>query len=149
MYFQLEKFSNFFDEALPLFKDHHKEVGDYLPNLDFDPDVKSYIKLDDAGLIRCFTIRESSKDSVIGYCILHIFNHLHFCNSKQALQDAIYIAKDHRGLGKEFIDWIDDELKSEGIDAVYHNVSINHDYSKTLCSLGYKKVETTYLRSLN
>jgi len=147
MIFQLEKFSNFFDEALPLFKNHHKEVGDYFPDIYFNPDVESYIKLDEADKLRVYTVRKS--DKLIGYAIHHIFNHLHFSNSKQAVQDAIFIAKEHRGFGKEFINWIDEQLKSEGVDAVYHYVSVNHDYSNTLCSLGYKKVESTYLRRLH
>ena len=150
MYFQLESFSNILDEALPLFKDHHKEIVNYIPNVEFDPDVESYIKLDDADLLKVFTIRESSEGPLIGYCIHHVHNHLHFRNSKQAVQDSIFIAKDHRskGIGKSFIEWIDEQLKSEGVDAVLHYVSVRCDYSSALEKNGYKKIESTYLRSL-
>ena len=147
MQFQKEKFAHFFDEALPLFKDHHAEVGNYFDgDIQFEPDVESYIKLDDCDALRCFTIREDSK--LIGYCIHHVHTHLHFCNSKQSVQDAIFITKEHRGVGRSFIDWVDVQLKTEGVDAVYHYVSVNHNYNKTLLSLGYKKIESTYLRRL-
>lgn len=149
MHFQLEKFSNIFDEALSLFKDHHLEVGNYFEDIDFNPDVETYIHLDEAGKLRVFTVRESSDGPLIGYCIHHVFKHLHFRESKQSVQDALYIVKQHRGKGREFISWVDDQLKSEGVDAVYHYVSINHDYSKALIGLGYRKVETTYLRRLH
>ena len=149
MHFQLEKFSNIFDEALPLFKDHHDEVGRYFDDIEFNPDVESYIKLDEVGTLRVFTIRESSEKPLIGYCIHHVHNHLHFCNSKQAIQDAIFIAPDYRGIGKEFINWVDEQLKSEGVDAVYHYVSKYHDYAKTLLKLNYEYIESTYLRRLH
>lgn len=149
MHFQLEKFSNIFDEALPLFKDHHSEVGCYFDDIEFNPDVENYVKLDDTGYLRTFTIRESSESKLIGYCIHHVFNHLHFCKSKQAVQDAIFIVRAHRGVGHKFIEWVDEQLKSEGVDAVYHYVSVNHDYSKALLDLGYFKIESTYLRRLH
>ena len=148
MYFQRESFSDMFDEALPLFFDHFKEVGNYSPEFIFDPDVQCYVRLDEAGRLRVFTIRESSKGSLVGYCIHHVFNHLHFRKSLQAVQDSIYIAKEHRGVGHKFIEWIDEQLKSDGVNAVYHYVSINHDYSKALERLNYSKIESTYLRSL-
>lgn len=149
MHFQLEKFSSMFSEALPLFKNHHLEVGDYLKDIEFDPDVETYVHLDEQGNLRVFTIRESSDGPLIGYCIHHVLNHLHFRKSKQSVQDALFIVKKHRGIGKEFIAWVDDQLKSEGVDAVYQYVSVNCEYSPILRDLGYQKIESTYLRRLH
>jgi GNAT superfamily N-acetyltransferase len=144
--FQRELFSNILDEALPLFKDHCQEVVDYLPDIDFDPDVESYILLDDSGHLRVFTIRQDNDGKLIGYCIHHVFKHLHHCKSLVAVQDSIFIHKDHRGIGRAFISWVDDQLKSEGVLAVYHYVSNNCDYSKALIEMDYVKIESTYLR---
>ena len=148
MVFQREKFSHFCDEALTLFEDHHKEVGDIFPgDVEFDPNIEAFLKLDDHDLLRVYTVREDGV--LLGYCIHHVSNHLHFRNSLQSIQDAIYIAKNHRGIGKKFISWIDDQLKSEGVEAVYHSVSLNYDYSKALVGLGYEKIESTYFRRLH
>jgi hypothetical protein len=79
MQFQREKFITFFDEALPLFRAHFNEVQDYFEGKkDLDPDVETYLKLDEAGYLRVYTARESGL--LIGYCIHQIFNHLHFCD---------------------------------------------------------------------
>lgn len=148
MIFQQERFSRFCQEALPLFVDHHKEVNDIFDEgIEFDPNVEAFIKLDDNGALRVFTVRDGSE--LIGYCIHHVYKHLHFRNSLQSIQDAIYIAKKHRGIGKQFISWVDDQLKSEGVDAVYHSVSLRCDYSKALVELGYEKFETNYVRRLH
>lgn len=148
MQFQQEPFIHFFDEALPLYKDHFHEVGDYFDGeLELEPDVENYIKLDDAGALRCYTIR--SEEKLIGYCIHHIFKHLHFCSSLQSLQDAIFIVKEHRGIGEKFINWVDEQLLQDGIEYVYHYVSRNLDYSPVLKRLGYHKIESTYLRRLD
>lgn len=150
MDFQQERFSKFFDEAIDLFRSHHEEVGDYFSNDDdilFDPNVEAFIKLDQSGMLRVYTIRDDGE--LIGYCIHHVYKHLHYRNSLQSVQDALFIAKKHRGIGREFISWVDDQLKSEGIDAVYQYVSVNHDYSRTLIGLGYRKIEETFLRRLH
>ena len=130
-----------------MFENHFQEAGNFVGDIDFDPDVESFIKLDDANFLRVFTVREGS--TLVGYCIHHVYKHLHHRNSLQAIQDAIYIAEEHRGIGKGFIEWVDNELKSEGVDAVYHYVTLKHDYSKTLISLGYEKFESTYIRRLH
>lgn len=147
MIYQRESFSTIFDEALPLFVSHFEEVGKYSPEFEFNPDVESYCLLEEAGRLFVYTVRSMDK-TLVGYCIHHVFNHLHFCNSLQAVQDSIFIAKQHRGIGRSFIEWVDTDLKVNGVKAVYHYVSVNHDYSSALRDLGYHKIESTYLRSL-
>lgn len=150
MHFQRELFSQVFDEALPLFKEHYLEVGSYFDDIDFDLDIESYIKLDEAGVLRLYTAR-SVEGFLIGYCIHHVSNHLHFCKSLQAIQDSIFILPQYRGrgLGSSFINWIDDELKGEGVEAVYHFVNRKCEYSKSLKALGYHYLESVYLKRLH
>lgn len=147
MQFQREKFSDFLDEALPLFMEHYHEAGNFQKDLKFDLDIETFLKLDDNDRLRVYTARA---DGILaGYCIHHVYNHLHFRNSLHAIQDAIYLIKEQRGNGKRFIDWIDGQLKSEGVDAVYHYVTLKHDYSRTLISLGYERADSTYIRRLH
>jgi hypothetical protein len=147
MRFQREEFSKFVEDAVPLFKEHHAEVGDYFPDdIPLDVNVEAFLSLDEKGMLRVFTVRDEGE--LVGYCVHHVSYHLHYKNSLQAAQDAIYISPSHRHWGKRFIDWVDDKLRLEGVDAVYHYVSVNKDYSYTLKKLNYKKIESTYLRRL-
>lgn len=142
--FQKENASQVFDEAMPLLRAHYNEVA-HFPDLEFDPDKDHYIALDNAGLTRFFTAR-NSEGALIGYANFIVKFHAHHKSSKQAFQDVIYIKPEERGFGAEFISWCDDQLQLEGCAIVYHFVKKDFNWGSALERIGYKCVELLYAR---
>jgi len=145
--FKRERFVDVIDEAIPLLEDHFLEIekqSDFMLNIDKD----AYAALDDADVIRLFTVRDV-EGKLAGYALFFVHNSLHYKNYKHALQDVLYVKPEYRGFGYMFIDRCDRELKSEGVQMVMHAVSTKCDFSKTLTRLGYELQDTLYARRLD
>jgi GNAT superfamily N-acetyltransferase len=144
--FAQEPFSEAVTEAIPLFYDHWREI-DANQDIPLAPDFVQYANLDTAGLLRSFTVRDAS-NQLVGYANFFVQFGLHNRDSLRAFQDLIYIRPEHRGNGHRFIAWIDEQLKAEGVQVVYHLVSAAVDFGPTLTRLGYEFHETVYSRRL-
>lgn len=133
-------------EALPLMKAHWDEIEDQ--SIKFDPDFETYKKLDEMQALRVFTARSESNE-LLGYCVYFVQMNPLSKSLLQANQNALFIKKGSRGFGKKFIEWCDDLLKKEGINQVFHHVSVLHDYSAILRRLGYKMTYSIYSRRIS
>lgn len=145
MNYQREKLSDIYDDLAPLFTLHYEEVK-HFDDIPLAPDKEGYLKIENTGALRVYTIRDEGE--LIGYNILFIREHLHYCESIQALNDVIFIREDKRGQGRAFIDWCDKELKKEGVDAVYQTVKATHNWGAMLEKQGYKLIDLTYGKRL-
>lgn len=135
-------------EGVFLLDEHYAEIAHY-KDIALDPDVEKYVRLDEMGILRVFTIRVIGSQDLIGYCVFSISTSLHYRRTLVAAQDVLFITKEHRGLGREFISWCDTELKKSGVIAVYHNVKAAHDWSHVLTDMGYALVDKVYSKRLN
>lgn len=141
--FQRERIVDFWDEAYPLALKNVEETGALGP-IEFNPDKERYEKLEEAGLLFCFTARLSGK--LIGYAFFYIHQHSMY-NGSWALQDVLYFAKEHRGFASaKFLLWQEQELKSLGADYSLRQVNRAADYSRTLERMGYENLETTFIK---
>lgn len=146
MKFQQEKIADIYLEALPLLEEHWHEIAHY-QDIVLDPDWKSYFSLEEAGAIKCYTVRD--KDHLIGYACYFVRTNMHYRNSLQAVQDVLFIKKEKRGQGREFIAWCDEQLKSEGIEVVYQHVKAAHNWGAMLEKMDYELVDLIYAKRLN
>lgn len=136
-----------FDEAMPLLKLHYIEVAHY-QDIELDPDIDQYERMENAGAIRCFVARDEL-GLMVGYAVFFIRHNIHYRKSLQAVQDIIFIDPKKRGFGTEFIQWCDEQLKIEGIQAVYQHVKIQHDFGPLLKRLGYEPIDVIWGRRLD
>ena len=143
--FNKESFKDTFEEAMPLIKRHYDEIA-HFKDIPLDPDVELYQQLEDTGLTRVFTVRKSN--ALIGYSLFFVRPNPHYRSSIQAVQDVIFIDKQHRGIGRKFIAWCDDQLKSEGAQVVYHHVKNNHNFGPMLERDGYELIDFVYGKRL-
>lgn len=144
--YQLEKLEDIYDEILPILKEHYLEIAHY-KDIKFEPNISEYYRLEDIGIIKIYTVREESE--LIGYAVFIIKSHLHYKSSLTAGQDILYIKKEKRGFGRDFINWCDGELKKLGVQVVYQHVKANHDFGSMLETLDYKLVDKLYGRRLD
>lgn len=133
------------DEIKPLITRHWQEIAHY-KDIKLDPDWEHYRSLDDRGFLAVFTARQDSV--LVGYAIFFVRSNPHYKQSLQAHQDIIFIDQEKRGFGKDFITWCDNQLKSDGVQVVYHHVKKSHDFSPLLRRIGYNLVDLIYSRRL-
>lgn len=144
--YQSERLQDIWDEIFPILKDHYKEIAHY-QDIKLEPNVREYFILEDLRIIKVFTAREENE--LIGYNIFFIRHNMHYKSSLQALNDVIYIKKDKRGFGKEFIKWCDEELKKLGVQVVFHHIKNEHNWGKVLEKMDYKLIDLIYGKRLD
>lgn len=138
---------HFFAEAKGLFEQHHAEVSSD-KDLILNPDVEIYLRLAEIGLIKLFTVREASS-RLVGYAAFFIKKNPHHSDHVIANQDLIYISKESRGYGSQFIKFCDEQLKEYGVTSVIHFVKVDHDWSPILKRIGYQHIEHAYQKRLD
>lgn len=140
-----ETIRNLAHEHEPLYLKHIDEVGFFKDN---PPDMMwtNYFNLEDMGMLRTFSVRDAGS-KLIGYAIYFTHQSLHHSALKISSCDMIYIAPEYRGgTGEEFIAWIDESLRTEGVNAVIHHVKICCDFGSMLKRLKYEHAENVYIR---
>ena len=109
-------------------------------------DLIQLCRLQDAGMLRIYSMRKSSE--LVGYCMFIVYNHVHHSHLKVANQDVIFIKKGHRGHASKFVQYCDGELKKIGVEVVLQHSPAINEWNAVLERIGYSKLETTYQRRL-
>ncbi len=143
-------------EAMPLLVAHWAEVA-HFKDIPLEPDLAMYRAADLNGAVRVFTVRRTEfvadnvlRDVLVGYALFTVRPNPHYASSVQAFQDVLYIDPTARGgTGYRFIKWCDEQLRAEGIAAVYQHVKAAHDFGKILERQGYELVDYIYAKRLD
>lgn len=141
--------AEFLEEMRPLLERHYHEIAHY-QDIKLEPNFAKYIDMDRAGNLRVFTARDEER-KLIGYGVFFVTHNMHYQGSLQASQDIIFIEKSTRGrgMGRDFINWCDFQLRNEGVQVVYHHVKQKHNFGPMLETLGYQLVDLIYGRRLD
>lgn len=142
-----EKFSDWFMEAQPLFAAHYREsVRDPMA---LAPDFGVAIKLELAGVVRAFTVRDEG--ALVGYAIFLVTPHLHHKRDVVALCDVIYVKPSHRAprVALRLLRTAEAQLTEEGVSRMQMREPA-HDRSigRLAESVGYELSERVYEKSL-
>lgn len=140
----VEAFDSFIDEALPLIEKNHIESGVY--DLKFSPDLRRYAGLDNQGDAMVITLRKDMK--LVGYSIYFLDEEIYQQGVFSATQSTLYIDPPHRQVAVTFIKKCDDLLKGLGVNSIWRQASVKKDIGVLYRRLGYKEVETSYLKEL-
>lgn len=142
MHFATAEFTlGLMDELAPLIHLHHAEISPW-NDIPLDVDWLRYEMSYRAGVMRFFTARAAdARGPLVGYASFFVDRHPHAQASRQAVSDVLYLHPKYRGMGGKLIDFCDAELKSEGIQIVYHHVPASHDFSPILARKGYVPVD--------
>ncbi len=167
------------DEAMPLLQAHWKEVAAF-QDIPLNPDRALYAASEEAGILRVFTARDIDLDKVtrrfvpafdqeiaalapnleirdviygyplVGYALYFVRPAPHYQSSVQAVQDVLYLARDHRGrTAYKFVAWCDEQLSIEGVQVTYHHVKASKDFGPMLEHQGYELVDRIYAKRLD
>lgn len=146
--FSQEQFrADLWREATPLLIAHWREIA-HFQDIQLDPDLTLYHAAQEAGMVRCYTARDAGV--LVGYAIFFVRTNPHYRRSLQATQDVLFLDPSRRGLtGARFIQWCDEQLQAEGVQAVYHHVKAEHNFGSMLERMGYELVDLIYARRLD
>ena len=145
-------------EFLALLVAHKREVG-HFQDIELAPNWDAYFQSDDVGGLRVYTVRgecvdpdyQCSLKHLMGYCIFFTHQDMHSRESFQAVQDSLFLAKEHRGArhGYNLIKWCDEQLRADGVQVVYHSTPAADSFGSMLRRLGYEPVEHVWARRLD
>jgi len=148
--YQRESVTALWAELAPILAMHWAEIG-HNPDIPLDPDNALYDRMEAAGTLRLFTVRDEDW-RLIGYACYFVTTSMHHRGSLQALQDGMFILPPNRrsGVGVGLVQHADAVLRAEGVQLVYLHTPIGADHiGRMLKGIGYREVETHYFRRLD
>lgn len=148
MDFSRERVRDVLPELAELTAKHYLEIALY-QDIPLDPDFERYYQVEDMGHLALFVARDEGK--IVGYSVFYLDQSIQYRSSYQANQDLLYLDPSYRGkgLGRDFLKWIDEQLEALGVQVVFHHTKIAHDFSPLLEDLGYQHVDKVYARRLD
>lgn len=148
---QRERFADWIGEAMPLIERHWHEVAHY-KDIPLNVNRDGYIAAENADLVRLYTMRHAATRLLLGYALFLVSLNLHYCTSRQAKQDVLFIAPEHRGgfLGSRLVRFADDAMRAEGVQVSYQHVKLEHPaLGSILQRIGYEPIEVIWGRRLD
>lgn len=131
--------------TLPLLKTVLALIRDHFSyNRKLDPNLDQYIKAEENGALRLFTVRQG--DVLIGAAIFSVGPHPHFQSETVALQDLIYIQPDSPFHGMALIRFCHQELSKEKYDSIVFQTTNDPDISALFVREGFKAVGAVYTK---
>lgn len=138
-----ERIDDVFVQMQPLLSAHFEEVKDQF-DVPMKIDLDQYRRIEHLGMLKIFTAR--CLGELVGYNVFITGNHPHCAEMKVANLNLLYIKKSHRGFGKEFVAWCDEELFRGGIDVIIQAHKPEISFIDALKDLGYVSKEVNLIR---
>lgn len=131
-------------EGSSILNDNYEELTINKQVVKLNPDWYKYQKLEQAGNLKVFTVRDS--DVLIGYCIFFIDTHIHYKDLLVATNDVLYLTKAYRKgtTGIKLIKYADSTLRNIGVNKITWHIKDSLDFSPILIRIGYKKEDSLF-----
>jgi GNAT superfamily N-acetyltransferase len=139
----------FFMDENSIIDCHWDEVANYKNAIELDPDIEKYVALENAGVLKNVCVYD--EDRLIGYSVLFIQPHLHYCKDLFAYVDVIYLHPDYRGstLGVKLVKKTEQLARECGASVVtFHTKPLHPAIDKVLVKFGYGHIENIFGKCL-
>lgn len=119
-----ESFIKIYDELLPLFLEHWRELGPYKDRMPLSPNVPVYEFLESVDQLVTLTARKNGK--LVGYLIAKTGPGLHYSGTNQAITDIPYVHPSirGRGIGFRLFEAAEAEFKRRGVGPWFASLKI-------------------------
>ena len=146
--YQIENFKECLEELEPLFKECFNEIEYDNKLVSFNPDYKTYIKVEEIGLLSLITVRDNS--ILVGYFIAIITPMLHSKHLTSAHNDTLYIKPSHRKgtIGYRLLKFVEKHLIDRGVNIFTISMKVEHPFDRLCERLGMIQIERNYLKYL-
>lgn len=143
--FAVEKFTEFYGEALPLLHEHYAEISTHKDHdVPLQPMVDVYRSREADGSLLVVVGREEGR--IVAYMLCFIAPGLHYRSCLTCTPDIFYVdAKKRNGMtGMRMFRFVEKELTRRGVKRWAVGSKVQHDASALFRFLGFEPVETTY-----
>ena len=148
MKYARETFAAIRDEVMPLLRAHWGEVAHY-QDIPLDVDFEAYDRVEAAGQFHVFTAR-TEWDTLAGYVAFFVRTNAHYKGSLQAVQDVLFVDRQHRGQGGALILYAENELRAMGVQVVYQHIKgATPRTGRLMEKLGYEPIDVIYGKRLD
>jgi hypothetical protein len=132
-----ENLATFQTEAQVLLEQHYQELTLHKEYIKLSVDWDKYYKLESAGGFVLITARDKGK--LIGYSAFFISNHIHYKNTKIAMNDVLFLHKDYRkgSAGIKLIKESEKIMKELNVSKIIWHVKLSNDFTPILKRMGY------------
>lgn len=147
--YQLERFADAFDEALPLLKAHHEEVGVHRHHVPMNPQIDEYLSYEAADGLSLVTVREQGR--LVGYFLCLVKPHLHYASTLHAFTDLYYIDPVYRSRPRvawRLFDYTEQVLRERGAQRIITTTKLTLDRGRFLEGRGYLETDRVYMKLL-
>jgi len=114
----------------------------------FNPDWDAYEALEQANMLKIFTVREN--DRLVGYHVNIVAPSLHSKGVSQASADVVYLHPDYRKgfTGYKLFKFAEKCLKEDGVNILHLTATEANPIGPLMSKLQYDKIETKYEKVL-
>jgi GNAT superfamily N-acetyltransferase len=147
--YQQESLSTCKDDAIPLLEKHWEEVALNKDKIKLNPDWDAYADLEDAGMLKIFTAR-NSENKLVGYFVVFVKAHIHYKDHMFAYNDILFVDQDYRKgfTSPRLMKFAEKCLKADGVDVLVVNTKRHKPFDSLLIWLGYRHIENLYSKVL-
>lgn len=133
-------------ELRPLIVEHYAELRG---NAECHIDEAKYDRMQEAGLMAGFTIRDEDNE-LVGYAAYDLYYEPYNKGDMAATQDGLFIREDCRlgSLGARFLRYTEDQLKAKGVKRIYQGITRSNDFGRLLIRMGYTEATIIYAKEL-
>jgi hypothetical protein len=134
----------FFDEAMPFFKAHWKEIGMFKDKMEFFPDEDLYEQLNKLDAVKLYTVRDGTE--LVGYAVYLLNGHPHYMTTIMAMNDAYYVRPEYRKgtIAIKLLALAERKLKESGAQFITMRSKVAHDFGRMLTRRDYAPIETLF-----
>ncbi len=130
---QQEYLFNVYDELLPLFQVHWRDLGPYREKMPLSPNLKVYAYLETAGELIILTAREDKR--LVGYFIAKVGPGLHYSQTIQAITDVPYVLPEVKMRGlvmMRLFHAAEDEFKRRGVGPWFASFKVGSRHEESM-----------------
>lgn len=144
-----EQFSEVIREALPLLREHWKELALYTDRIPLNPNWEAVMAYERSGMLAVFTAR--SNGALVGYNAFIVAEPLHYLGSKWAKNDVFWLHPSFREgwTGIRLLEGAEQGLKERGVQVIDYEPKEHFQperggVGRILKRLGYAHVASRY-----
>lgn len=131
---------------LEMAADVAKELNNF--ELEFNPDLSLYLRLEDMGIVHTVTARDCGE--LIGWSFLIISPHFHYSSMMTATIDSLYVVKGRRGglVAYKLLKATEEVAKNLGCSVLNIGVNTQRPFDRLCTKLNYTVLETIYTKRI-
>ena len=144
--YQEDTFEGVKSSILEMSTAHWEEVEDFQDEIKLEPDLESYLRLYETGMLKIISMRDSGV--VVGYILMFITHNLHHKSIKIAMADMFYVQKKYRKgyVAIKMFKFAEKIMKENNVDMMMLSHKFKHDKGSLFQFLGFKPAEISYLK---